>query len=342
MDKKTFFVTNRQLSGSAYQDDLSPNFQIRFGGAMVRADNGRYTLQSHETYKEQGPTTSDRNRGVSKWRVLGSDEAGNEIQKQMQAQGAKDVLIFIHGASNTFELCIETATRLATIYEKHSPIIPIAFSYPTNNAYDPLNYVSDVLDARSSGPHIARAIQRMIAYLRSNAAACECPARITLVAHSLGNHALSAAVSHIREYRVFQSARVFDNVILAHADEDEDALVEKSRLLHLSTLSDEISIYYDRADVLLRLSDRTEIFNDRLGRIGPKPHPGPTFNGCKINAIDCGEVTVDEEADTKRHSHYIHSEAVVADIKAQIAHEPSELRKPKVDEAGQFYLTDQA
>lgn len=333
---KAYFITNRELKGSSFQENVAPRGQIRCGEAQVHESRGEYKVERVTTYPEKGPTDSDLRAGIRRWRLLGSETLFEDIRGSIANDEVKEILIFLHGGSNTFESCIETAARLSALYARDSTIIPVAFSYPTNDDYDPINYYSDIVDARASGPHIARSIQRLIAYLKSVEDECRCRVRIHLLAHSLGNHALSAAVAHIEQYRVFGGGRVYDNIILAHADEDEDALTTKGRMLHLSRLAEEIVVYFDKSDALLRLSDGTEAFDDRLGRVGPQPHPGRRFNGCGIAAVDCRRVQFDLGRDSKRHRHYYLSSTVVADIKAQIHRDAKTERQP-TDDVGEFF-----
>src|SRR5213079_1194558 len=91
--------------------------------------------------------------------------------------------------------------------------------------------------------------------------------RVFLIAHSMGNWALQAAVeswfSHSNG-----AAFLFDEAILVAADERYDTFEfpPPGRLSELHRLSNRISIYFSTADAVLALSTAINLGAKRLGQ----------------------------------------------------------------------------
>ena len=251
--------------------------------------------------------------------------------------GTSDILVFIHGAGNSFTDAAVTAALMAEHYsEPESPVCPFFFSYPANGSPDPVNYFADRDDADLSGVAMARSFGKLVDFLVAGKIATNCGQRIHLLAHSLGNFALRKAVTTIATNPSYRSLRLFDTVFLAHADEDEDALAQADKLRHLTRLTDRFVVYYDRTDKLLRLSDAVHM--NRLGQTGPDPFPGPVLNGCEIAAVNCSATAFDVLPDNQRHWHYIRARAVIEDIRAVMRNRAPPGRTP-LDTKGFFRLS---
>jgi esterase/lipase superfamily enzyme len=87
--------------------------------------------------------------------------------------------------------------------------------------------------------------------------------------------------------------------VLASADVDSDAFENESKLARLTELGARISVYYNRGDEALTISDLTKGNPQRLGQTGPrKPLDVPSG----VVNIDCSEVV----NGLVEHSYYLH------------------------------------
>jgi esterase/lipase superfamily enzyme len=78
----------------------------------------------------------------------------------------------------------------------------------------------------------------------------------------------------------------------------------------LPNICSRVSVYFNRGDVALAISDATKGNPDRLGHDGPeRPHQLPA----KVVAIDCSEVAGAE------HSYYLSNASVRIDIQETLA-----------------------
>jgi esterase/lipase superfamily enzyme len=150
--------------------------------------------------------------------------------------------------------------------------------------------------------------------------------RVFLLAHSMGNFALAAAVeswfSHSNPGVI-----LFDEVFLPAADErwDSFTLPIGARLTRLPALTPRISIYHSIRDVALYLSVSVN-FIPRLGHEGPihktdAAHCPPA----RFRILDCAEVNdygLWNPPDAS-HQYYRRSPKVRADIVAAMRKDPN-------------------
>jgi esterase/lipase superfamily enzyme len=247
-----------------------------------------------------------------------------------------DAIVFIHGFASTFKTALQRAAQLRDVYtfttgpargaRQITPQV-FVFSWPSDGAMIPFrSYASDRQDAGHSGTAMARALARLLEFLREQAPRDEatgvihCNQRIHLVAHSMGNWALRRAVLGLAELMGAERLpRLFDNVFLMAADEDSDALGDMHKLGYLPQLGRNVHVYHSQDDKALRLSRDLKMNGDRLGSTGPK-----TFDGLPLNvhAIDCVSVDYTDDLDPGllpehvRHQYYRLRAEVIKDVRA--------------------------
>ena len=332
------FATNRNWKKGEFGNDFyrgRPQ-EIQLGTVEVNQEEGDtgggiWKADAITVFPERSRPAASDSRSQREWLQLGSTASFQTIRDAAARGKISDILVFIHGAGTSFSDAAETVVRMTELYsDPEKPLCPFYFSYPANGYSDPINYLADRDDADLSGPAMARSFGKLVNFLTTHKFTEPCGQRIHLLAHSLGNFALRKAVTTIFSNGAYRTARLFDTVFLAHADEDVDALVNPDKMRHLTRLTDRIVVYYDSTDKLLRLSDVVHM--DRLGQKGPDPFPGPVVNGCEISAVDCSEVSFDVLRDDQRHRHYIGASAVVDDIRAMMRGQIPSGRKPQAKE----------
>src|SRR5215510_5216640 len=134
----------------------------------------------------------------------------------------------------------------------------------------------------------------------------------------MGNYALRHALQGIiAQYAGNTLPRVFQNIFLMAADEDNDALELDYKMARLPELAQAVQVYYSATDEALSISDETKGNPDRLGSTGPRtltnlPH--------KITLVDCRDVceTKPDISDV-RHQYYRKRPEVVADVRQVLA-----------------------
>src|SRR5260370_27728108 len=249
-----YFATSRVRQGArtawhSYRADVLPPTdpsQIIYAEAFVEGTDlavegsGTITAISH-------PQTGGFETGVAR-DIVGS---------------GKNILVFIHGFANSFLNSIARAAYnrewFAASAARAADTTVLAFSWPSLGQLFaapphllPHDYLRDQAQAGRSPFHIASFfanLQPLLTQVRNQGR------RVFLLAHSMGNFALAAAVeswfSHVNP-----AVTLFDEVVLAAADEpwDRFTLPMGARLTRLPALTPRLSIAYSHRDIALYLN----------------------------------------------------------------------------------------
>ena len=209
--------------------------------------------------------------------------------------------MYVHGYAVSFSAAVGAALALQTKLRGDGlPIRVVLFTWPSDgsNMYDA--YKSDRNDASASGVAFARAFLKLRDFLLDIPKEEHCGRQVHLLCHSMGNFLLESAMRRLAEMTGGRFPRVFGEVILAAADVDDDAFEHDHLFRRLPEIGRRVSVYFNRNDVALRVSDSTKGNPDRLGNRGPK-HPLDVPGGVVL--VDCSEVA----AGLVGHSYYLDS-----------------------------------
>ena len=317
------FATNRNNLGS----EKAPRFGEKFhkdGPAFYRVGICQVSKLERDDFRlDRTELNSESKFGSDLRRARhGSKAAFTNIQTEMNNE-TKDIIVFIHGFSNTFESGILRAAQLSGAYTitrpngtTYQPPV-FAFSWPSNGrTTPPWQYFSDRNDAEASGTAMARVLLRLIDFLHaSRKDGTQCNRRLHLVCHSMGNWALRHMLQSLRGIVGDNGLQpVFDNIFLMAADEDDDALEPErdQKLGLLPKLGRRIHVYHSADDEALVISDKTKLNPDRLGYNGPRHFDGLCT---RITAIDC-ELVDKTEFFHVNHQYYRLRKEVIKDVRA--------------------------
>jgi esterase/lipase superfamily enzyme len=325
MTVRVYFATNRCADDPADPTEFLDHAcgddpqNLRFGIAEVDLNEGEVEFTVAE----------ERNVGDPERQVLGSEEVFDRLRQDMIDDPA-DCLFFIHGFANSFEQALLRTASIGQFYfgagtgPFSKKLHLFAFCWPSDGVLFSLAnaYRSDRIDAAVSGPAIGRTILKALDFVAALRPQDRCNRRIHLLAHSMGNWALRHALQHIQEQNPLGPTVVFDQAILAAADEDADALESDMKLRYLAQLSRRITVYINFQDAVLHVSDWTKGNPDRLGKSGPRhpdwvPSNATVVNCSKVitqkNVTDPGDVELGDANETT-HQYYRNDETVRRDI----------------------------
>ena len=278
-----FFVTNRApiVDGSNLPVDFGPAFNplgLTFGKAIV-ANPAADTVTPHQPFPLSDLTGATFSDG---------------LRAQITGGTAKHMLISAHGFDYTFEESILRLANLVVWFGDHrcpTPIAPtiVGICWPSLGELDPIDYEEDYKRAGQSGDAFRVFFQAMLSIMADFRAAD--PTRgITLLAHSMGNHALAAGLNAaigtgIGQYDPMGKAPLFDEIILAASDEDTDALSRADKLGWTGRISRRVHLYYNNQDLALGDAARALHLAGRLGVDGP--HDKPAYRGSNYSFVNC-------------------------------------------------------
>lgn len=329
---RVYFSTNREprprkaprTFGSRLHGDSPAT--LRFGWATVEGRVVRVMVEPEVLVKERSGWELDQ--GAS---VLGSRTVLSAVRAEM-SELDRDALVYVHGFNVGFKEGIRSADRLRRALGANAPLLAL-FSWPSDGAMTPwLAYASDRRDAAASGPALGRALLKLVEFLRSASAVSSCDRRVHLLAHSMGVYVLRHALQTVIAERPGVLPRIFDQVLLVAADEDEDAFEHDSKLRRLPELGRRVSVYFNRDDTAMMISDRTKGHLPRLGEDGLRL---PAQTPSRVTQVDCTPVV----AGLVEHGYHLRTEAVVADFRAVLlGTDPSEILHRRYSAARNCHL----
>ncbi len=136
----------------------------------------------------------------------------------------------------------------------------------------------------------------------------------------MGNYLLQHTIERIDQYTPGDALpRLFEQIFLCAPDVDDDALERPDKLGRVQELARTVSLYHNRGDMAMMVSDYTKGNPERLGTAGAA-HPALLHN--KIQQIDCAPVVTG----LVEHSYYL-SGFPNADIRLSIDGLPQDDRR---------------
>jgi esterase/lipase superfamily enzyme len=172
---------------------------------------------------------------------LTKDDFARALQREIQGSPSKDVFIFVHGYNNSFE---DTARRTAQLaYDLDFDGTPIMYSWPSQGSLT--GYAADESMIEVSG-------QRMSEFLGTVAAQSGAD-RIHVIAHSMGNRVLLAALKNYLPGRApDRRPHAFGQVVFTAPDVDRNAFV--TAFQSLRGTAERLTLYASDSDIALRMS----------------------------------------------------------------------------------------
>lgn len=335
---RVYFATNRNHQPENTQLVFGPRFNpdgvaaLRFG--HVDFASGVETLRSADVKVYDEPKSDPKGSPEPDF-TRGGGLLLDGVRKAM-CEG-RDTLVFVHGFNVSFNEAIEAGAFLARQVRispvdgggEAQPVNVVVFSWPSDGEKVPwMSYYSDREDARASGPALARAyfkLRDFLAYLYAldakrpeGAPSILCERGIHLMAHSMGAYVLRQGLQALLAKEAEGLVRIFDQILLASPDEDDDTFEYDTKLKLLPRLGKRVTVYFNPKDKALWISDKTKTNPDRLGTDGPRLID---LLPKKVALVDCRRVAHSPDARDRfvQHSYYVNNPTVVADIDRTLA-----------------------
>ncbi|MFO0934212.1 MAG: alpha/beta hydrolase [Planctomycetota bacterium] len=166
---------------------------------------------------------------------------------------AQDAFVFVHGYNVTFEEALLRTAQIA--YDLKFRGAPICFSWPSQGGV--AEYTVDEANVRWATPHL----ERFLVALKERSGA----ARIHLIAHSMGNRALTETLQRLRA-TLKPGETLFHEIVLAAPDVDADTFRDDLAPALLPTAS-RVTLYASSRDAALQLSRKVHGY-PRAGEAG--------------------------------------------------------------------------
>jgi len=225
--------------------------------------------------------------------VLSKQDFLQILKSKLSNVTENDILIFIHGFNNTFADAIRRTAQLT--YDLKFKGVPLTYSWPSNGkGID--SYMQDEASVQYTTPHLVTFFSEVIKNKGD--------ANIHIIAHSMGNRALTNALKELSF--IYPNQKLFKNVILAAPDVDQDVF-KVSLLPYIKKTTEMITLYASSDDKALKLS--STLHNGM--RLGQSDNIF-VFQG--LNTIDASGI----DTSALGHSYFAEKEIIVKDLKEVI------------------------
>lgn len=227
--------------------------------------------------------------------------------KQLRAQVAtspqREILVFVHGFNVSFEDAARRTAQMA--HDLKLQGAPVFYSWPADK-YFLLTYGKDEASVSWSAPHLKEFLLELVHETDARA--------INLVAHSMGNRALTTALREI-DLQLRDEARLFNQVVLAAPDIDADDFRDNIAPA-IQRTAKQVTLYASSNDIALSAS---RLFHQN-------PRAGDTSRGLVLvpgmHTIDVSNI----DGGPWGHSYYGASDPVLRDLHLLLTSLPPERR----------------
>jgi esterase/lipase superfamily enzyme len=291
-------VRHAGKEGAQYTAERSPGGRIERGVCEVTIPKTHAIgeLESPSITRLEIREDAARHVVLQKTERLG-DGRFYELMRQRVSQSSRsELFVFIHGFNVSFE---DAARRTAQIHhDLQFDGAPIFFSWPAHDKFI-FTYPADETNVAWSVPHLKQFLLEIVKESQARS--------INLIAHSMGNRALAAALREI-ELEMHDRAKLFNQVILAAPDIDADDF-RNNIAPAMQRTAQRLTLYASARDDALLAS--------QLVHRGPRA--GDAGEGLVIvSGIDTIDVTAIDSSPWG-HSYYGSSDPVLQDLQALIS-----------------------
>ena len=278
--------------------------------------------------------SKDENESSQPQAKLGSAQIFADLRKKMT--NGDHVLVFVHGFNVSWWEAVASAASLQYMLNRHCggdhssddsrPVHVVLFTWPSDGRVIPYwSYFSDRSDATVSGYALGRGLLKLRDYLidarhlSRQRKEPPCEPSIHLLCHSMGNFVLQNALVRTEKFSVGgRLPRLFDQVFLCAADVGADVFQPGEAFHRLPQMARAVTIYHNRNDDTMPVSDYTRGNTDRLGWDGAER---PADLPDRVHQVDCSRLV----AGLIEH-HYYHCGSVNDDIRQSIDGIPTDSR----------------
>jgi esterase/lipase superfamily enzyme len=291
---KIYYATDRARSGSELPNDFysGQRGEVEYGTATISIPN------QHRPGKIEKPSiwTLDFREDPQRHIVLSSvvPEASEavfaEMQDHIRKTGKAEAFVFVHGFNVSFHEAAKRTAQMA--YDMNFEGLPILYSWPSRASI--LSYIADTAVVNLSGRRLSRFLEDVVA--RSGAT------RIHLIAHSMGNRAMTDALE-LFALRYKGPMPAFDQVLFTAPDLDAGLFGE---MVHtIRPAARRITLYASNKDWALAFSRKLHGDSPRAGQGGTD-----ILHVAEVDSIDMTEIG----DDMLKHSYYANNPSALTDI----------------------------
>lgn len=297
---RVFYATNRKPSGSRdpnkfFTGQRSDSEDLSLGTCLVSIpkDHRIGKLETASIWRLQLHEDPTKHVTLLNVHPLAEGAFYEKLAACLSRSRKREALVFVHGFNVTFRDAARRTAQLA--YDLRLDGAPIFYSWPSRGKLSLAAYRHDANNVRWAAIHL----ERFLVSIASKA-----PARtVHLIAHSMGNQALTEALCALSAKLKPIKRPAFREVVLTAPD--IDAALFKQLARQFKGSAKRITLYASSNDKALVISKKY---------LGDYPRAGDSGNGIVVipgvDSIDVSEVSTDLIG----HSYFGDNDSVLSDL----------------------------
>ncbi|QDS93491.1 MraY-like glycosyltransferase [Roseimaritima multifibrata] len=222
---------------------------------------------------------------------LSEGDFQQRLSQTVQQSPQKDLLVFIHGFNVDFQSAVRRTAQIAVDLPFEG--VPVCYSWPSQGTL--WGYPVDENNVEWSVVHLKQFLQDLAQKSGADS--------INVVAHSMGNRAMTAAMQQIRFELGPNDPAPFDRVVLAAPDVDADRF-RRDFAPVLLDVAEQVTLYASSDDQALVASKQVHGY-PRAGESGTEIVVVPGVETIDVSGIDLSLLG---------HSYYGDSESILRDL----------------------------
>ena len=222
---------------------------------------------------------------------LSGGEFNRQLANLVSQSSNQDLLVFIHGYNVDFESAVQRTAQIAVDLPFEG--VPVCYSWPSQGTL--VGYTIDENNSAWTTSHLRSFLLEL---------ADESGAKsINVVAHSMGNRAMTAAMQQIQWQMDKDDSKPFDRVVLAAPDVDADQF-RRDFANPLLNVANHVTLYASSDDQAL-IASKTVHGHPRAGESGDSLVVFPGIETIDVSGIDLSLLG---------HSYYGDNESMLRDL----------------------------
>jgi esterase/lipase superfamily enzyme/nucleoid DNA-binding protein len=296
---EVFYATDREPTGAG---DPAEAYGRSRGDGSLHYGACRVSIpHDHRVGKLESPSLlrfelrPDPRKHVVLLDVETSDREGffARLRDRVRASAGREVLVFVHGFNVSFADAARRTAQLA--YDLQLDGAAGFYSWPSRGVPDLLGYTHDENSVQWTVPHLVAFLEELA---RDSGAE-----RIHLIAHSMGNRALAAALQEIAwKLAAHPAPPSFAEVILTAPDIDAEVFRGLARAMRPTARR--MTLYASGRDRALKVSHGIHGYG-RAGDVEPEIVVVDGLDSIDASAVDTGLLG---------HSYFADQRSVISDI----------------------------
>ena len=254
-----YYATDRALTGKTrparmFGSDLANDLNYGIAEVTIPRTHAPGQFETPSVWKLE--FTEDPAKHVMLQSVSPVDKNAffGAMSQDLNTSGASDAFVFIHGYNVAFDKAAKRTAQLAR--DMNFQGLSVLYSWPSKGAT--IGYIPDTAVVRLSGRRLTNFLEDLVA--KSGATT------IHLIAHSMGNRAMTDALELMALRRAPIQEPVFDQVIFAAPDVDQGLFAEMMPTIR--PLAKRLTLYASDKDRALEASRKLHGNRPRAGQGG--------------------------------------------------------------------------